>query len=565
MNNLFAFIGTVFALLWAISGIAFSQELDPVARQIFIIIQAGQKTNILTCRKERICGISAIPEFYRKRGYAPAWTLEGNPTPHARELLSSLASSRYEGLSPEIYHYSEIQNILAQLGKSDSGSGTTTPSTLAELDILLTDAFLLYATHLFSGRVDPETIHTAWEAFHPEIDLARELSEALATGRIAEKLAVLTPSDEGYRRLKAALLTYREIAAEKRWLQIPSGPALKTGETDARVALLRKLFKVTGDLENTADETSLFFDNPMDSALRRFQCRHGLEADGILGKETLNQLNRPVAGRIRQMELNLERWRWLPHKLGQRHILVNIAAFQLHVMESGRSILTMRVVVGTHFRKTPVFSETMKYLVINPYWNVPFRIAIEDKLPLIRKNPSYLLENGYRVLNGWEGDVTEVAPENIDWSGITPRNFLYRLRQDPGPQNALGRIKFMFPNRFSVYLHDTPQHRLFNSTVRAFSSGCIRVEKPLELATYLLKEDPAWSKEQIEKAIISDKNRIIILKNRVPVHLLYWTAWVEPDGAIHFRKDIYGRDLLLDRALKERPLSTESPIGKTYQ
>jgi len=565
MNTVFTFISSAFAFLWVFSGFAYAQGPESVAKQIFGIIQAGQKTNIFTCRKERICGISTIPEFYLKRGYAPAWTLEGNPTPFAKELVSSLASSGYEGLSPEIYHYSEIQKILAQLGDSDSRSGTATPSTLAELDILLTDAFLLYATHLLSGRVDPETIHTAWVAFHPEVDLAGELSEALATGRIAERLAALTPSDEGYRRLKTALLIYRKNAAEKRWLQIPSGPALKSGETDARVALLRKFFKATGDLKNTADETSLSFDKPMDSALRRFQRRHGLEADGILGKETLNQLNRPVAGRIRQMELNLERWRWLPHDLGQRYVLVNIAAFHLDVVESGRSVLNMRVVVGTHYRKTPVFSETMKYLEINPYWNVPFRIAVEDKLPLIQKNPSCLLENGYRVLNGWEGDVTEVAPESIDWSGITRSNFFYRLRQDPGPQNALGRIKFMFPNRFSVYLHDTPQQKLFNMKVRTFSSGCIRVEKPLELATYLLNEDPAWSKEQIEKAIISEKNRAIILKNPIPVHLLYWTAWVEPDGAIHFRKDIYGRDLLLDRALKERPQSTESLVGKTYQ
>jgi murein L,D-transpeptidase YcbB/YkuD len=347
--------------------------------------------------------------------------------------------------------------------------------------------------------------------------------------------------------------------------QIPSGPTLRRGQIDGRVGVLRRVLGILKDLEDSADDGSLFFDESLERALRRFQRRHGLKVDGILGRESLSNLNRSMSERIRQIEINLERWRWLPHGLGSRYILVNIADFRLNVIEFGRSILDMRVVVGSDYRKTPVFTETIKYIVINPYWFVPFSIAVKDKLPLIRKDPSYLSKNGYRVFTGWEDDAQEVPPESIDWSRITRSNFRYRLRQDPGPQNALGRIKFMFPNRFSVYLHDTPQKPLFEKTVRTFSSGCIRVENPVELAAYVLQEDPHWDRQRIESAISQGKRRTINLKNPIPVHLLYWTAWVEPDGTVHFREDVYERDQSLDRALKEAPLKSGIQVGGFYQ
>lgn len=548
----------------ALSSMVTSQTIGPVAQQILGIIKTAEGSNAFTCRKERICGISAIPEFYRKRNYKPAWTLEGTPTTQATDLIRALNSSRDEGLSPEIYHLSEIQSLLSKLIEPDLRLGSVSPSILAELDILLSDAFLLYATHLRAGRVDPESIHTSWMAFLPEVDLSRVLSDSLTTGRIIESLSALGPSDEGYLRLKQALQTYRTIPRET-WPKISSGPTLRPGETDARVALLRQLLKVTGDLEGSVNNESLVFDEPLEQALRRFQRRHGLKVDGVMGRQTLSQLNRPVAERVRQIEINLERWRWLPHDLGARYVLVNIADFQLNIMESGSSVLQMRVVVGSDYRKTPVFSETMKYVVLNPYWNVPNRIAIEDKLPLIQEDPSYLKRNGYRVFTGWEGNAMEVAPETIEWSSVNRSDFIYRLRQDPGLQNALGRIKFMFPNRFSVYLHDTPQHALFEKTVRIFSSGCIRVEKPLALAAYVLQENPDWNQEKIKAAIDMGDNRTIFLKKTIPVHLLYWTAWVEPDGTLHFREDIYKRDELLDRALKEAPPRTGFQAGSSYQ
>ncbi len=564
MKTILLYLCTAGALLGLIPVYSLSQDINPVAREISAILKKGEEANVFTCRKERICGISAIPEFYRKRNFLPAWIDHEKPAPQAGELLSALADSRNEGLSPEIYHFAEIRSILRGLSGRGSDSAAVSSSTLAELDVLLTDAFLLYATHLRAGRVDPETVHTAWVAFLPQVDLAEVLSRALATGKIAENLAALTPTHPGYRRLKEALQSYRKTVAQMPWPQLPSGPTLRRGDADPRVSVMRQLLKTTGDLGDDAENEDPLFDEALETALNRFQHRHGLKADGILGKQTLSQLNRPVTARIRQMEINLERWRWLPHDLGARHLLVNIAAFRLDVMEADRSVLDMRVVVGTDYRKTPVFSETLKYLVLNPFWNVPFRIAVKDKLPLIRKDPDYLSKNGFRVFTGWGTDAAELAPESIDWSQTSPGNFPYRLRQDPGPHNALGRIKFMFPNRFAVYLHDTPQQGLFDKTVRTFSSGCIRVEKPLDLAAYLLQGDPDWSREQIEAAIDSGKNRTLVLKDTLPVHLLYWTAWVTPEGTLHFREDIYERDSALERALDEGP-PIGSQAGRSYQ
>ncbi|OGP60813.1 MAG: hypothetical protein A2V65_06455 [Deltaproteobacteria bacterium RBG_13_49_15] len=524
-----------------------------VAQHISQIIQTNASEKEFTCGKERICGVLLIPQFYQNRGWAPAWIAsDGSLTGNVRELINALQSSPLEGLSPEIYHLQKVQNLVSDMHLSRPGLDPDRFFHLAELDILLTDSFLLYASHLRSGRVNPETIHTEWVAFHTEIDLSAILTSALINGRISETLFQLNPPHPGYRRLKDALHNYRRIALAGEWEQIHSGPALKTGEKDPRVIMLRKRLKISEDFPEPIPEEPSFFDAKLEQALKRFQRRHGLEADGVAGKNTLNELNKSIEQRIRQIELNMERWRWIPHDLGRRYILVNIADFVLEVVEEGNPILDMRVVVGRDYRRTPVFSETMKYIVLNPFWEVPFSIAVKDKLPLIQKDTAYLSKNNFRVFNGWEENAREIDPYSIDWSSIGRHNFIYRLRQEPGPENALGQIKFMFPNRFSVYLHHTPQRELFNRTVRTFSSGCIRIEKPLDLAAYVLGNDPQWSVEGIRKAIEAGDNRTIFLKHPIPVHLLYWTAWVDPDGVVNFWEDVYDRDIPLDQALKEK-------------
>jgi murein L,D-transpeptidase YcbB/YkuD len=377
------------------------------------------------------------------------------------------------------------------------------------------------------------------------------LQEALAENRIEEALNELRPPQYGYHRLRQVLNRYREIAAAGGWPIISPGPKLEKGSGDPRVSILRDRLMKSGYLDDSAGGST--FDEGMEKGVIRFQNNHGLAPDGVVGPDTLEALNVSIEDRIRQIELNLERWRWLPYDLGNPHILINMADFHLEVIENVQKVMAMRTIVGKGYRRTPVFSDKMTYLVLNPFWHVPPGIAVKDKLPLIKKDPHYLAKQNMRVFQGWGADAREVDPAQINWTEISERNFNYRLRQDPGPQNALGRVKFMFPNRFNVYIHDTPSRALFKRNQRTFSSGCIRIEKPIDLAEYVLKGDPKWTREAILMAFEKSIEQTVKLSRPIYVHLLYWTAFVNDDGALEFRTDIYGRDRKLDNALKERP------------
>jgi murein L,D-transpeptidase YcbB/YkuD len=353
--------------------------------------------------------------------------------------------------------------------------------------------------------------------------------------------------------LQKALATYRDIEIAGGWTTIPDGPVLKPGMVDARVALLRERLARTGDLSPKARGDGEVFNDELVVAVKRFQRRHGLDVDGVAGPATLSALNVPVSRRIRQIVVNLERWRWLPQALGEYHVIVNIADFHLDCVEKGDTVHAGRVIVGRDYRRTPVFSDELSYIVFNPNWEVPNLIAVEDILPIVRKDPSYLERMGFDVLRGWGADEKRYDAASIDWKAVTKDNFPYRLRQKPGTTNALGRMKLMFPNRFSVYLHDTPARELFGKTERTFSSGCIRVERPIELATWLLSGDAAFDERGIRALLESGETRTVRLPRRVPIHLLYWTSWVDATGTVYFRRDIYGRDARLDAALRQDP------------
>jgi murein L,D-transpeptidase YcbB/YkuD len=315
-------------------------------------------------------------------------------------------------------------------------------------------------------------------------DVAAVLETALASGDIARALQTLVPREYGYRRLREALARYREVAAGGGWPAIPAGATLQLGERSAAVAALRQRLRLEDDLlpgEERGGDLDLF-DGAVERALTRFQRRHGMAPDGAVSAATRAELNVSVERRVEQLELNLERWRWLPNDLGRRRLIVNIAAYQLEVVEDGAVVLAMRVVVGRRYHRTPVLSDTIRYLVVNPYWHVPRSIAAGELLPKIRRNPSYLANNRLRVFPILGADAREVDPKTVDWAAITPARFPFRLRQDPGPLNALGRVKFMFLNKYNVYLHDTPAGPLFEEAQRDFSHGCIRVEQPIELA-----------------------------------------------------------------------------------
>jgi murein L,D-transpeptidase YcbB/YkuD len=518
-------------------------------------IEAGGTPPRIEVGDELIHSSVVLPLFYERRGYRPAWSDDSGPVALLDELVEAIGQADREGLRPADYHLDRLQTTLSEVRRNQENQAPLNPRRLADLDLLATDAFLILGSHYLAGRINPETIDPEWMANRREADLADVLQKALDTDRIKGALEELLPQQPGYSRLKEALVKYRRLAADGGWPPVPDGPKMQAGDRGSRVAVLWERLQAEGYLPDTATAGGELFDDTLLEAVRRFQARHGLDADGVVGPATLGALNVAARQRARQIEVNLERWRWLPQDLGQQYILVNIANFELDVMEDGQPALVMKVVVGRDYRRTPVFSDRMTYLVLSPYWNVPPSIAVQDKLPLIKKDPGYLAKQNMKIFQGWGAETREIDPWSIDWSRVTANNFSYRLRQEPGPLNALGKVKFMFPNKFNVYLHDTPSRELFAKPERTYSSGCIRLEKPIELAQYLLRDDPRWTRENILSAVERRSEQTVQLSKKIPVHLLYWTAWVTDDGATHFRKDIYGRDKKVQDALDERPPS----------
>ena len=516
------------------------------------------------CRGNLICAAAFISDFYAQRSYRPAWISGEKFLPAATQLVSVITATDEEGLRPEDYHLNQLKQLMEMV--SDPPSGNTPPdlTVLRDLDLLLTDAFLLLGSHLLGGRVNPETLDPSWEAQSPGTDLAAVLKEALEKNTIPETLSYLAPQRDGYKRLKKALAAFKKLSGTPCPPPIPPGPSLKLGDQDYRVSMARDLLIFWGDRPATPQSTTpALFGSTLDTALRRFQARHGMTVDGVLGAKTLMALNCPISDRISQIVLNMERWRWMPHQLGTQYILVNTADFSLRLVAGLETLMEMRVVAGRPAQLTPVLSSKIDHLVINPYWHVPHSIAVRDILPKLRKNPGYLREQHIKLFESWREKAPEIFPESVDWNNISAHNFRYKLRQEPGVKNALGRIKFMFPNKFGVYLHDTPSRGLFKKTTRGFSSGCIRIEKPLDLAAYLLRDTPEWNYEAISAQIESGETRVIPVNPAMPVHLLYLTAWMDENNTVQFRDDIYNRDDCLKSALAETaPLPTAAKRKK---
>ena len=519
---------------------------DPVQEAIRNRIDAPYS---LAAAGEALHARTTLSAFYEARGYVPVWLDGTNPAPVSRRLIQEIARSEEEGLRPSDYHLPVIRRLAESLVRR---TAEQRPTAAADLELLLTDAFLVLGSHYLAGHVDPTTVTTEWVANRRNVDMAAVLDGALQSGQPGDALRALLPPQPGYARLRQALARYRAIQTAGGWAIIEPGPALRAGDVGTRVEALQARLIASGDLAPDVDSVGVF-GPATEAAARRAQQRHGLDIDGVVGAATIAALNQPVEHRIRQLVLNMERWRWLPQDLGDRHVLVNIANFELDVVEGGREVMTMRVAVGRPFRKTPVFSDRISHLVLSPYWHVPFNLAVQDKLPEIqRQGASWFARNNMKVFQGWGTGAREIDPATVDWRRLSATDFPYRLRQEPGPSNALGRVKFMFPNAFNVYLHDTPGREVFARAERAFSSGCIRVEQPMELALYLIG-DQGWTRESIQRVVDQRVERTVNLPTPVPVHLLYWTAWADAEGAIHFRRDLYDRDPALAAALDRAP------------
>jgi len=483
---------------------------------------------------------TALQRFYAERSFLPIWVSESGPTARAKELVAAIARAEEDGLYPSDYDHALLAAAVV------GADGTT---ALAELEHRLSRAFLEYGNDLGSGRVEPREVDKELYVDPRPFDPLAALAGAVASDDLATFLAGYAPQTPNYERLKQALADYRAIAARGGWPAVPHGDTLRPGDRSARVAAVRARLLVTGELSGGALDDELY-DDTLAAAVRRFQDRHGLDVDGAIGRKTLAALNVPAAQRVEQILLNMERRRWMADHLGERYVFVNLADFELKLVEGPKTILDSRVVIGNDFHRTPVFSGDMTYLVLNPNWNVPPSIATKELLPKIRRNVNYLGNNNFKLFSGWGADAHEINPVSVDWSQVSARRFPYKIRQEPGDGNALGRVKFMFPNPFNIYLHDTPSRGLFSRSVRNFSHGCIRVAKPIELAEMLLRHDPEWSRERIDAAIASGRHQIVKLKTPVKVHITYLTAWVNKDGSVYFHDDVYGRDARLERALQ---------------
>lgn len=382
-------------------------------------------------------------------------------------------------------------------------------------------------------------------------DLIEMSQDSMAAKEYAGTLEESHLAKTSYLKLESAQAQYGELQRRGGWSSIPGGPPMRKGDSGSRVAALRDRLLISGDLEEVNEKEPDLLDDEMVHAVRRFQERHGRTVDGIVGPKTLTDLNVSVEERVGQIELNLERRRQLPCDLGEKFIMVNTASFQLEVVEKDQRLMKMRVVAGRRSRRTPEVSSELTYLVFNPCWNIPHGIAKRDILPKIQEDPHYLLRQDILVFENWESDAPRIDAQSVEWSEVTERSFAFKLRQEPGPRNALGHVKFAFPNPFSVYLHGTPVQSLFRKTQRDFSSGCVRIEKPVELANLLLESEPEWTRKRVVNTVRRGRTLVVRLSKRIPVHLAYWTAWVDESGTTHFRDDIYGRDKSLESLLSK--------------
>lgn len=472
------------------------------------------------------------------------------------QMISSIRNASVDGLNPDDYHLQEIERLAEKIAFSDN----VEIEDISKLEQLLTDSFMLLSMHLTAGKTDPEIIDPQWKASRRIVkkDWEGFIDSTLNSNDIIETLQNLAPEHTDYYNLKKGLVEYRKLEEMGGWPTFSTSLAkLEKGMSHPDVSLLRKrLAGIQGYIEFNPEDTNLFDQNLYDQVLL-FQQRNGLDTDGVVGKATIATLNIPVQQRIEAIEANLERWRWISDDLGERYVRVNIPGFELQVIENEKVVFQSPAIVGRLYKETPVFSSEMKYLVMNPDWVIPPEILKIETIPGIIKNQKYLIEKNMKVLRM---DGSEVDPSAIAWDSALLRSFPYMIRQEPGLGNPLGHIKFIFPNQYSVYIHDTPSRSLFLLSNRTFSHGCVRINKAHELAEYLLKDDPDWNQASIQKVIDQGQKRTIKLPNHVPVHILYFTAWADDEGTTYFCKDIYNRDQQLISALKKTSPRRESLV-----
>lgn len=481
----------------------------------------------------RLIQPDAVAHFFQQRNFIPAW--DGAA---ADEILQAIREIEQDGLNPRDYHLATLEALRA--APADPGSGT-------DLQILLTDALAALIDHVRFGRVRPVALDRRWnvdprEGAVPLESLVEDVAAAPSAGSAIE---ALKPSHFIYRGLKQALAARRAEAAAGGWPVIPPGAALKPGATDRRVPAVRKRLAVSGEFSGATEGEA--YDAVLAAAVMQFQERHRLAADGIIGNATLEAMNLSAEARVDQVRVNLERARWVVGGLSDTFVLVNLPAFKTYLIRGRQNVWEARVQVGRAGRQTPAFRADMRYIVFNPDWTVPPTITAQDVLAPMRRGENAI---ALKKLTIFDRQGRPVSPGTIDWQTVTPRTFPYTLKQAPGPDNALGRVKFIFPNEHAIFLHDTPSRELFSSDARTFSSGCIRVQDPLDLAAVLLEGHEGWTRERIQQVVDRGETATVFLKDPLQVLIVYWTVSVGASGELRYARDVYNLDPVVRRALQ---------------
>jgi murein L,D-transpeptidase YcbB/YkuD len=473
---------------------------------------------------------AAVAEFYSQRNYAPAWLIDGVMSDQARALIARIEAADSDGLDPSVF----------ALPSPDIGSQVKAkPDVAARADVLLSTAITAYARTAYAGQVDPASISKNIGYDRQSPDLIEALNSVAASPDPVETLVAYNPPQPEFAALRDKLAELRNAEKNEKPIEIPAGKTLKLGVEDARVGFLRQRLDLPTDGPSPA-----LYDDKVVGAVRTFQSSAGLKADGIVGPRTLAAMNADPVDPIPAILVNMEKWRWMPRDLGRFNVRVNIPEFTVDVYKDGARTYSTRIVVGKPTQQTPIFSDEIEHAIVNPAWNVPASITRNEMLPAARRNPGAL--RGYQVFALIKGRYRAVDPRRINWRRIDARKI--QIRQPPGSRNALGKVKFMFPNRYSVYLHDTPAKSLFQKDYRAYSHGCMRVMNPMEFADALLSEEPELNSSYLE-SLYGSRERKVDLTRKVPVHITYFTAWVDESGDLQFRDDLYGHDRRIEERL----------------
>jgi murein L,D-transpeptidase YcbB/YkuD len=499
--------------------------------------------NYLNAYNTKYYWTSGVKRFYQRRNHHPAWLIGVNLTQKATEWMEVINNAEYEGLASYDYNFLEIQATHKRI-KNAEKYGLAFPGLFAKLDVLLTHAFLQYTNDLLYGKINPEALNRTWQSPPEEKDLVVFLEESLKTNNIKERIKEVYPDHPQYKKLKNVLAGMLDQCKCNIFRVPHEVPVLKQKDTSRYVLDIKRFLISTNDLNHAMallDEPHVF-DEELAFAVKNFQRRHGLKSDGVIGVNTLEEMNKDLNHRIDQVKTNLDRLRSMHSDHGEKYILVNLPEYKLRYYENDSLKEEMKVIIGEFDHPTPMMTDTLVYIEFNPSWNVPYSIASEEMLPKIKKNPSYLEKHNYLLFRNHYSHADTINPDSVEWQNYDKDNFPFHIVQEPGRYNALGTVKFIFPNNEYIYMHDTPSKYLFRESKRDFSHGCVRVEKPAKLAATILSSTNSIKKDSIYRYIREKIPKKVYLHEIIKVYFIYQTAWVDEKNILHFRDDIYGLD-----------------------